>query len=207
MNPELMIATAAELNPELAERMQFILELDRLKNVLRKNVLADGSRHENSAEHSWHLAMTAMVMAPHARTDIQLDKVIKMLLVHDVIEIDAGDVDIFDVQARADNEANERRAAERIFGLLPEPHASELKALWEEFEARQTPEAQFAYSCDRFQPFLLNLAVDGKAWRERGVTATQVKDINSRMDTGLESVWPVAEHMLAKMVDEGSIEP
>ena len=137
MNPELMIATAAELNPELAERMQFILELDRLKNVLRKNVLADGSRHENSAEHSWHLAMTAMVMAPHARTDIQLDKVIKMLLVHDVIEIDAGDVDIFDVQARADNEANEQRAAERIFGLLPEPHASELKALWEEFEARK----------------------------------------------------------------------
>ena len=176
-----------------------------MKNVLRKNVLADASRNENSAEHSWHLAMTALVMAPYAKEPIDLEKAMKTLLIHDIVEIDAGDVDIFDTAARADNEDTEREAAERIFGLLPEPDASELRTLWEAFEAQSTPEARFAYSCDRLQPFLLNLAVGGRVWADRGVTAGQVRDINSRMESGLDDVWPIAQAMLDAAVEQGAL--
>jgi putative hydrolases of HD superfamily len=207
MDSEELLDIAAGFDAQLADRLRFILEIDRLKNIVRKNVLADRSRNENSAEHSWHLAMTALVMAPYAKEPIELEKVVKTLLIHDVVEIDAGDVDIFDTDARADNEANEQRAAERIFGLLPEPDGSELRVLWEEFEARSTPEARFAYSCDRLQPFLLNVAGGGETWAERGVTAAQVRKINSTMEMGLNSVWPVANVMLDATVTEGVLKP
>ena len=174
------IERAAEFDEELGRRIEFIYELDRLKTVLRQTFLVDRTRHENSAEHSWHLAMIAIVMAPHARADIDLAKVMKILLVHDIVEIDAGDVDIYDYEARKSKEAEEIEAADRIFGLLPEPEATELRAAWDEYEARETPEAKFAYSCDRLQPFLLNLAIGGQSWSRRGVTADEVKAINGR---------------------------
>jgi putative hydrolase of HD superfamily len=207
MNIEELLKIASDFDPQLSARLGFILELDRLKTIVRQNVLADRSRNENSAEHSWHLAMTALVMVPYAKEPINLEKAMKTLLVHDIVEIDAGDVDIFDADARADSEVREQRAAERIFGLLPEPDGSELRTLWIEFEAQSTPEARFAYGCDRLQPFLLNVAVGGEAWAKRGVTARQVREINSRMQSGLTSVWPVAEAMLSATIAEGTLEP
>ena len=202
-----VIAVAESCNPDLAQRLGFIYELDRLKQVLRQNVLADGSRRENSAEHSWHLAMTALTMQPYAVEPVDTLVVVKTLLVHDIVEIDAGDTDIFDSQARADNVAAEQAAAIRLFGLLPDPDGTELLQLWQDYEAGSTAEARFAYACDRLQPFMLNLAVGGSTWEARGITATDVKRINQRIGDGLEHVWPVAQKMLDAVVAKGLLQP
>ena len=199
------IALAGLTDPALAKRISFIYEIDKLKTELRQSYLVDESRRENSAEHSWHLAMIAMVMAPHAKEPIDFERAIRILLVHDIVEIDAGDVDIYDYEARQAQEAAEIIAADRIFALLPEPEASELRALWDEYEARETPEARFAYSCDRLQPFLLNLAIGGKSWTRRGVKASEVKAINSTMADGLEGVWEIVETLIDQAVVEGTI--
>ena len=196
---------AAAADPELAARIRFIYEIDALKQELRQALLADGSRRENSAEHSWHLALVAIVMAPHAREPIDLDRVVRMLLVHDIVEIDAGDVDIYDYEARAAKHAHEVAAADRIFALLPDPEAAELRALWDEYEAGATPDARFAYACDRLQPFLLNLGTGGSAWTRRGVTGTEVKAVNSRMADGLDGVWEIVETLIDRAVEEGTI--
>ena len=205
MNADDAVALAAEFDPALADRIRFIYELDKLKRELRQTLLIDESRRENSAEHSWHLAMIAVVMAPHAKEPIDLERAIRILLVHDIVEIDAGDVDIYDYEARANQEAEEIAAADRIFGLLPEPEASELRALWDEYETRETPEARSAYACDRLQPFLLNLAIGGQSWTRRGVTGAEVKAVNSRMADGLDGVWEVVEKLIDRAVDEGTI--
>ena len=202
-----VIAVAESCNPDLAQRLGFIYELDRLKQVLRQNVLADGSRRENSAEHSWHLAMTALTMQPYAVEPVDILIVVKTLLVHDIVEIDAGDTDIFDSQARADNVAAEQAAAIRLFGMLPDPDGAELLQLWQDYEAGSTAEARFAYACDRLQPFMLNLAVGGSTWEARGITATDVKRINQRIGDGLEHVWPVAQKMLDAVVAKGLLQP
>ena len=174
MDKERALDIASQFGDDLAARLRFIYELDELKSVLRQTLLADKSRQENSAEHSWHLAMTAMALAPLADPPVDTERAIKILLVHDIVEIDAGDVFIYDAEARASKEAEEIAAADRIFGLLPEPQASELRALWDEYEARETPEARFAYSCDRLQPMLLNLAIGGGSWKRHGIKAHQV---------------------------------
>ncbi|MDG2028880.1 MAG: HD domain-containing protein [Acidimicrobiales bacterium] len=199
------VALAATFDQGLADRLSFIYELDKLKTELRQTLLVDESRRENSAEHSWHLAMIAMVMAPHAKEPIDLERAIRILLIHDIVEIDAGDVDIYDYEARKSKEAEEIAAADRIFALLPEPEASELRALWDEYEARETPEARFAYSCDRLQPFLMNLAIGGKSWTRRGVNAAEVKAVNSKMADGLDGVWGIVEQLIDRAVVEGTI--
>ena len=145
----------------LDQQMAFLSEVDRLKSILRATTLCDGSRMENSAEHSWHIALYALVLAEHSETPLDIGKVIKMLLLHDIVEIDAGDAPVF-----GDHDADamallEQAAADRIFGLLPDDQAHEFRALWEEFEANQTPEAQFAKSIDRMQPPMQNLASGG----------------------------------------------
>ena len=207
MDPDKAVALAAEVDGDLADRFRFILEIDRLKAVLRRNLLVDGSRHENSAEHSWHLAMVAMAMAPHAKEPIDVERVIRILLVHDIVEVDAGDVDIYDVAGRQAKETEEAAAADRIFALLPEPGGAALRALWDEYEARATPEARFAYACDRLQPLLLNLATGGSTWHARGITSAQVKAINGAMAEGFDGVWPVAERMIDESVVDGSLDP
>ncbi len=207
MDIESALKIAAEHSEDLADRLRFIYELDQLKSVLRQTQLADGSRRENSAEHSWHLAMTAMTLAPLADPPIDVERAIKILLVHDVVEIDAGDVFIYDDAQRAAVEAEEQVAADRIFGLLPETQAHELRALWDEYEARDTPESRFAYSCDRLQPLLLNLAIGGGSWVEHGVTADRVKDINGKIVWGLPDVWAAAEQMIDQAVADGQLDP
>ena len=207
MDRDSAIEIAAGFEEDLARRLDFIYELDRLKTVLRQSLLIDDSRQENSAEHSWHLAMVALPLAPYAVEPIDVARVVKILLVHDVVEIDAGDVFIYDETGRAEAEVAEQAAAERIFGLLPEPEASEFRSLWDEYETRSTPEGRFAYSCDRLQPLLLNVAVDGGSWRRHGVDAGRVKAVNGAIEVGLPDVWPVAEAMIDRAVEEGSLAP
>lgn len=207
MDGERAVEVAGEIDADVADRLRFVLELDRLKRVLRQTLLTDSSRRENSAEHSWHLAMTAIAMAPLASEPVDLDRVIRILLVHDIVEIDAGDVFIYDEQARLDKQAEEQRAADRIFNLLPEPVASELRGLWDEYEARETPEARFAYSCDRLQPLLLNLAGGGGSWQAHGITVDRVRGINQPIVWGLPRVWKVADQLLDEAVADGSLGP
>ena len=207
MDPDKAVKLAAEIDPDLADRLRFIYEIDRLKLVLRQTLLTDESRNENSAEHSWHLAMVAIAMVPHAAEPVDIERVIRILLVHDIVEVDAGDVDIYDVEGRKAKEAEEIAAADRIFALLPEPQGSELRALWDEYEARETPEARFAYACDRLQPLMLNLATGGSTWQARGVTSSQVKAINGALADGLAGVWPVAERLIDESVADGSLNP
>lgn len=201
------LAIAAEHGDELASRLEFVYELDKLKTVLRQSMLADDSRQENSAEHSWHLAMTAMTLAPLADEPIDVARAIKILLVHDIVEIDAGDVFIYDDEQRAAAEAAEQAAADRIFGLLPDEQAAEFRALWDEYESHSTPEGRFAYACDRLQPLLLNVAIGGGSWRRHGITADRVKAINGAIDDGLSQVWAVAERFIDQAVADGQLLP
>ncbi len=207
MDKERALEIAEGFDEDLAGRLRFIYELDELKSVLRQTVLADGSRQENSAEHSWHLAMTALALAPLADPPVDVERAVRILLVHDIVEIDAGDAFIYDDAKRAAAEADEQAAADRIFALLPDPQGSELRELWDEYEARETAEARFAYSCDRLQPLLLNLAIGGGSWRAHGITADRVKGINGKIAWGLPSVWEAAEAMLDAAVDDGDLAP
>ncbi|MEM9464502.1 MAG: HD domain-containing protein [Actinomycetota bacterium] len=207
MDRDAALAIAAEHGEDLARRLAFVYELDKLKTVLRQSMLTDDSRQENSAEHSWHLAMTAMTLAPLADDPIDVERAIKILLIHDIVEIDAGDVFVYDDAQRAAVEATEQAAADRIFGLLPEDQAVEFRALWDEYEERSTPEGRFAYACDRLQPLLLNVAIGGGSWRRHGITADRVKAINGAIDDGLSRVWAVAERLIDQAVTDGQLLP
>lgn len=158
----------------LEQQIRFIVEIDKLKGVVRRTLLIDRSRLENTAEHCWHIALMAALLSEHSRTKVDVLKVIKMLLVHDVVEIDAGDTYCYDPAANAGKADREQAAAARVFGLLPGEQAAEFRALWEEFEAGATPEAQFANAMDRLQPLLNNSHTQGESWRSHGVTRAQV---------------------------------
>ncbi len=178
----------------LARQMAFLQEADRLKSVLRATTLADGSRRENSGEHSWHLALFAMTLADHAGPGVRIDRVIRMLLLHDLVEIDVGDVPIHSAKGAAHGSAEvlaaERAAAHRIFGLLPPDRSEEFLALWEEFEAAETPDAVFAKSLDRVQPVMQNLASGGGTWKTYGVTADQLEArVGVKVARGAPRLW------------------
>lgn len=187
----------------LTRQLAFILEIDRLKCVIRRTLLTDRSRRENSAEHSWHLAVMALVLAEHAPQEVDVLRVVKMLLVHDVVEIDAGDVFLYDEAARAGKEERERQAAHRVFGMLPREQGEEMIALWEEFEARSTPEARFAYSLDRLQPLMHNYATEGASWAEYGIRACQVRDANRCIGEGAEALWEHASRLIEGAIGKG----
>lgn len=162
----------------LAQQISFILEIDKLKNVLRRSSITDGSRKENDVEHSWHLAVMTMLLAEYAAEPIDVLRTVKMVLIHDIVEIDAGDTFIYSTAAREAAHETEQAAADRLFGMLPDDQALEFRALWDEFEARLTPEARFARALDRLQPIMLNYANQGGPWREHNVTAEQVTNLN-----------------------------
>lgn len=189
----------------LNEQLTFLLEIDRLKRVLRRTSLVGGDRRENSAEHSWHLAMMAMVLAEYANEPVDLLHTIKLLLVHDIVEIDAGDTFAYDVQANLDKEEREQAAADRIFGLLPAEQCSELRALWEEFDARQTPEARFANALDRMMPSLQNYENAGGAWRTAGVNLQAIVERLQPIDDGSHTLWQYVQAMLADAVARNMI--
>lgn len=195
----------------LARQLEFIVEIDRLKTVLRRTLLADSSRHENSAEHSWHIALAAVTLAEHgeaaAGRALDIGRVVRMLLVHDVVEIDAGDTYAYDTAAHDDKEARERAAARRIFGLLPEDQAAEVWALWEEFEARRTAEARFANAVDRLMPMIHNFVTEGAAWRQHGVESRQVLARNRTIEEGAPELWAYAQRMIQEAVERGYLAP
>ncbi len=183
----------------LAQQLRFIVEIDKLKTILRQTLLTDQSRRENSAEHSWHLAIMAGLLQEYATAPVDVAKVMRMVLVHDLVEIDAGDTFAYDVAGNVTKAERERAAAERIFGLLPPEQGGELRALWEEFEAIATPESQYANALDRLQPALHNANTEGGTWRIHTVTREKVMKRMEPVKLYLPKVWPVVE----KIIDDG----
>ena len=192
--------------PTRAERqLAFLVDADRLKGVVRQTLLCDGSRRENSAEHSWHLALMAGVLAEHAEGDVNVARVVHMLLVHDLVEIDAGDTFAYDTAANVDREAREQRAADRIFGLLPPEQAQEMRGLWDEFERRDTADARFAVALDRLQPLLNNHHSDGGSWRNHSISRSQVLRRMEPIRGALPSLWPMVEAIIVEHCTLGHI--
>jgi putative hydrolases of HD superfamily len=178
----------------LDQQFAFLMEADRLKQVLRATTLADGSRRENSGEHSWHLTLYALVLADQAGPGVDIARVVKMLILHDLVEIDAGDTPIHGAHDAAEQAAKEAAAADRIFGLLPKDLEADLRAIWEEFEAAETPDAVFAKSLDRVQPVLHNIASGGGTWIEYNVTAEQLESrVGAKVARGAPRLWPYVQ--------------
>jgi putative hydrolase of HD superfamily len=174
----------------LDAQLAFLAEADRLKSVLRATTLHDASRRENSAEHSWHVMLHALVLAEHAARPVDISRVLTMLLLHDLVEIDAGDTPIHGDHDPAEQEAREQAAADRIFGLLPEDQRDGLRAIWEEFEAAESDDAVFAKSIDRVQPVLSNLASGGGTWPEYNVTPEQLETrVGTKVSRGAPALW------------------
>ena len=186
----------------------FLREADRLKGVLRQSSILDGSRKENSAEHSWHLALMAQVLGGYAPPGTDLSRVTAMLLIHDLVEIDAGDLFVYaDAAAQARQEAAEQAAASRIFALLPPGQGEELRALWGEFEERRTPEARFARALDRLQPMLANYYLGGGTWQAHGIRASQVLDKVALIEDGSAALGDFARELVDSAVRQGFLRP
>jgi putative hydrolase of HD superfamily len=191
----------------LRRQIEFTLEIDKVKGVFRQTWLADASRRENDAEHSWHLAVMAVLLAEYAaEPELDVARVVRMVLVHDLVEIDAGDTFVYDRDHDTEWAERERRAAERIFGMLPPDQAREFRGLWDEFEARATPEARFAAGLDRLQPILHNYHTQGRVWQEHGVTADQVIAHNRHMAEGAPRLWEYAHGLILDAVERGYLE-
>ena len=187
----------------LARQLQFILELDKLKGILRRSLLLESHRRENSAEHSWHLAMMVLVLVEHADEPVDQLHTLKLVLVHDIVEIDAGDTYAYDPANHAGKNDRERMAAERIFGLLPVEQAKELINLWEEYEEQETPEARFALALDRLMPLLHNFHTGGVTWRENRVTSLQVKERMAPVAVSSDALGRTVSDIVKQAVDSG----
>ncbi len=187
----------------LMKQVNFIKEIDKLKYIQRKTKLFNSDRHENDAEHSWHLAMMTIVLAEHSDKPIDVLKVLKMVLIHDLVEIDAGDTFIYDTQKNHTNTEQELKAAKRIFGLLPAEQAEEFLAIWEEFEEGSTDNAKFAKSMDRFEPLLQNTSNNGGTWKEFNVPYQKVYDKKKAIKNGSSAIWDYAEGLINESVDKG----
>lgn len=195
------------MNQRLQQQMAFICEIDQLKTVLRQTLLMDRSRQENSAEHSWHLALMALTLAEYAPAEVNLTLAMQQLLLHDLVEIDAGDTFCYDVAANQSKAEREAAAADRLFGLLPADQGSWLRALWEEFEAQHTPTARFAAALDRIQPLLHNQRTAGGTWKRHGITREQVLQRMAPVEVGAPSLWPFVLQVLEDCVEAGYIQP
>lgn len=177
----------------LEQQFAFIKEIDKEKYIGRQTYLADGRRKENDAEHAWHMALMTILLSEYAQEEIDVLKTVTMLLIHDLVEIDAGDTYAYDAEGNATKEARELAAADRIYGILPEDQKQKLRALWDEFEAWETPEAKFAHAMDCIQPLMLNHASGGKSWEEHGVRLSQVLNRNKNTAQGSQELWEFAE--------------
>ena len=187
----------------ILKQIAFIKEIDRLKYIKRKTKLFNSNRHENDAEHSWHLAMMALVLEEHANEPIDVLKVVKMVLIHDIVEIDAGDTFLFDTTKSHVNTDEELKAAKRIFGMLPEDQANEMMKIWEEFEAGETADAKFARTLDRFQPVLQNISNNGGTWTEFNIELEKVFQKISPIERGSATIWTYAQAIIQDSVEKG----
>ena len=190
----------------LEKQIQFIVEIDKVKNIFRQNYLADGERKENDAEHSWHIALMAYLLQEYSEKPVDVSKVMLMVLIHDLVEIDAGDTYAYDAEGNKTKKHREEKAADRIYGLLPKDQQEKLRALWDEFEKWESPEARFAHAMDCVQPLMLNAATDGKSWEEHGVRLDQVLARNKHTAKGSEELWKYAyENFIAPNVEKGRL--
>ncbi len=187
----------------LKRQIDFIVEVDKLKSIFRQSLIANTTRFENDAEHSWHLALMAFLLAEHTDEKVDLLKVMKMVLMHDIVEIDAGDTYCYDEKARQDKREREEKCAERIFSMLPEEQAREMFALWEEFELMETPEARYAAVLDRLQPLLLNYTAQGISWKNHGISVEQVLERNQIVQGSSEKLWRFVKDLLDDAVARG----
>ncbi|ASZ51774.1 HD domain-containing protein [Vibrio parahaemolyticus] len=188
----------------LEKQLALLIELDKLKSVLRRTrVKSAEGRLENSGEHSWHVALMAVLMEEHANAPVDIRRVMKMLLIHDVVEIDAGDTFVYDTAASKDQAEKEIKAAERLFGMLPTDQGQELLALWQEFEAAQSDDAKYAKALDRLIPMLLNYHNNGQSWKENSVTREQALTINKRIEFGSVILWDKAKELIEEATEKG----
>ena len=194
-----------KMDERLKKQMNFLLEVDKLKFISRQTYLSDGKRKENDGEHSWHLALMAVLLSEYSNEKIDLVKVITMVLIHDIVEIDAGDTYAYDTLGNQSKREREVKAADRIFNILPQDQAEKFRQLWEEFEAYETPEAKFAHVCDNVQPLMLNDATDGLAWREHDVKKSQVLQRNRRTGEGSQVLMEYINRILDKNVESGNL--
>lgn len=193
-----------KLKERLKSQINFIIEADKLKQIYRQNILLDKSRHETDAEHSWHLALMAILLYEHVpHKDIDILRVLKMVIIHDIVEIDAGDTYCFDAKACMDQNSREKQAADRLFGMLPFDQADEFKNLWEEFEKKETPDACFAGALDRLQPLLLHCNTEGESWKSHGITSKKVIERNKRTKDISDSLGVLVDELINDAIIKG----
>ena len=194
------------MKDKLKRQLAFLTEADKMKSVLRQTILTDKSREENDAEHSWHFALMALTLYEYAGIDgVDINRVIKMALVHDLVEIYAGDTFAYDANGYESKEKREKEAADKLFSMLPDAQASEYRSLWEEFDLMETPDALYASAVDRFQPFLNNYLTDGHTWVKHGVTAEQVYKRMDPIKTALPELWEFIEFVVRDSRQKGYI--
>lgn len=189
----------------LEQQLQFILEIDKVKKIIRQTPLSDASRKENDAEHSWHIALMAYLLQEYVEEPVEVSKVMLMVLIHDLVEIDAGDTYAYDAEGAKTKDERERKAADHIFGMLPEDQGMYLKALWEEFEAYETAEAKYAHLLDNFQPLLLNDAAGGISWTEHQVKKSQIYKRNEKVEETSATIWKCMQDKIDKHIQEGHV--
>jgi putative hydrolases of HD superfamily len=190
----------------LESQITFLVEVDKLKSVLRRNYVIHGNRRENSAEHSWHVTLCAMILAEHSNVSIDLNRVVRMLIIHDIVEVDAGDTFIYDDAERQTQASREEKAADRLFALLPSGQGRSFRDLWNEFEAATTPEAKFAKSIDRFAAILHNYETHGRGWSENGIKRNRVYAINEPVLDGSAILWEKIRSFIESATREGFLQ-
>ncbi len=190
----------------LEKQIRFIVEIDKVKNIFRQTYLADARRKENDAEHSWHIALMAYLLQEYAEKPVDVSKAMLMVLIHDLVEIDAGDTYAYDDAGAETKRAREEAAADRIFGLLPEDQGKYFRELWEEFEAYESPEGKYAHLLDNFQPLLLNDASGGLSWQEHQVKKSQIYKRNEKIEETSETIWNCMKEIVQKHIECGHVE-
>ena len=195
---------AAE-NERLQKQIAFIKEIDKVKSIFRQTYLADGTRKENDAEHSWHIALMAVLLKEYVSEDVDVAKVMTMVLIHDLVEIDAGDTYAYDSEGAKSKREREVKAADRIFGILPADQGMYFREFWEEFEAYETPDAKYAHLLDNFQPLLLNDASGGRSWNEHGVHKSQIYKRNEKVQETSQEIWNTIQEVVESHIAKGNI--
>lgn len=193
------------MDERLAKQIAFSLEIDKEKNIMRQTHLSGHGRNENDAEHAWHMAIMAYLLREYANEEVDIAKVMLMCLIHDIVEIDAGDTYAYDSEGLATQKEREDKAKERIFSLLPEDQKNELISLFDEFEKYETPEAKFAHSMDNFQPLILNNSNEGGDWKEHGVTSKQVYGRQSKTRLGSEKIYEITDQIVQENIRKGNL--
>lgn len=194
-------------NQKLLNQLKFAIEIDKMKEIFRINLLADGSRRENDAEHSWHFAVMAMLLEEYSAEKVDVSRVIKIALVHDLVEVYAGDTYAYDAKGNEDKEQREKEAADKLFGMLEPEQAAFFRNLWDEFEEKQTPEAKYANAIDRIQPLILNYLTDGATWKANQVHSTQILKRMDIIRTAAPELWPIVQGIVKTSIEKGILLP